>query len=54
MTSSRNYVVWGYLSHYPDAERDVAWFLEELAERDERIFELETRLKQNEWVLSLP
>ena len=22
---------WGYLSHYPDAERDLAWLLEELA-----------------------
>lgn len=34
---------WGYLSH-PDAEYDVAWLLEHLAERDARITELEVRL----------
>ena len=33
---------WGYLSHYPDAERDVAWLLAQLADRDARIAELET------------
>lgn len=31
---------WGYLSHYPDAERDVAWLLDQLAERDAHIAEL--------------
>ena len=45
---------WGYLSHYPDAEHDVAWLLEQLAERDVRIAELEARLQRNEWVFSLP
>lgn len=45
---------WGYLSHFPDAERDVAWLLEQLAERDERIAALETRLRESEWLLSLP
>jgi len=45
---------WGYLSHYPDAERDVAWLLDQLADRDARIAELETRLKDSEWALSLP
>jgi hypothetical protein len=35
---------WGYLSHYPDAERDVAWLLDQLAERNARIAELEARL----------
>lgn len=28
---------WGYLSHYPDAERDVTWLLDRLAEQGERI-----------------
>ena len=45
---------WGYLSHFPDAERDVAWLLEQLAERDARIAELEARLGETEWILSLP
>jgi len=45
---------WGYLSHHPDAERDVAWLLDKLAERDARIAELEARLTQNEWAFSLP
>jgi hypothetical protein len=45
---------WDYLSHYPDAERDVAWLLDKLADRDARIAELETRLKDSEWALSLP
>jgi hypothetical protein len=45
---------WGYLSHFPDAERDVAWLVEKLVERDERIAELEARLRYAEWTLSLP
>ena len=45
---------WGYLSHFPDAERDVAWLVEKLVERDERIAELEARLRRVEWALSLP
>ena len=32
---------WGYLSHYPDAEHDVAWLLERLDHLTERIVELE-------------
>jgi len=43
---------WGYLSHYPDAQRDVAWLLEKLAERDARIAELEARLPRNKWAFS--
>jgi len=38
---------WGYLSHYPDAECDVAWLLERLAEQTERVAELEARLRWN-------
>ena len=45
---------WGYLSHFRDAERDVAWLLEKLAERDARIAELETKLRETAWILSLP
>ncbi|HLW47348.1 MAG TPA: hypothetical protein VKW09_06225 [bacterium] len=44
----------GYLSHFPDAERDVAWLIEQLAERDLRIADLEARLKDTAWLLSLP
>lgn len=45
---------WGYLSHYPDAERDVAWLLEELTERDARIAALQAKLKATEWTSLLP
>ena len=45
---------WGYLSHYPDAERDAAWLLDRLADRDARIAELEARLQRNEWAFTLP
>jgi hypothetical protein len=45
---------WGYLSHYPDAEYDVAWLLERLAEQSERIAELEAQLQRVEWTFSLP
>jgi hypothetical protein len=45
---------WGYLSHYPDAERDMAWLLDQLAERNGRIAELEARLQRAEWTFSLP
>ena len=41
---------WGYLSHHPDAEHDVAC----LAERDARIVESEVRLQRIEWAVSLP
>lgn len=40
---------WGYLSHYPDAEHDVAWLLDKLAECDARIAELEARPERNKW-----
>jgi len=33
------------LSHHRDAERDVAWLLDHMAERDARIEELEPRLQ---------
>lgn len=45
---------WGYLSHYPDAERDVAWLLERLAQQTSRVAELEARLQRAEWMFSLP
>ena len=45
---------WGYLSHYPDAERDVAWLLERRAEQEACIAELEARLRQAAWASSLP
>jgi len=45
---------WGYLSHYPDAERDIVWLVEKLGERDVRIAELEARLRRNEWIFLLP
>jgi hypothetical protein len=35
----------GYLSHYLDAERDVACLLDWLADRDARIAELAARLQ---------
>jgi hypothetical protein len=44
----------GYLSHYPDAERDMAWLLEKLGELDVRVAELEARLRRNEWIFLLP
>jgi len=45
---------WGYLSHFPDAERDVAWLLEQVAKRNARIAELELKVKRTAWILSLP
>jgi hypothetical protein len=45
---------WGYLSHYSDAERDMAWLLEKLAQREAHITKLEARLRQAEWASSLP
>lgn len=45
---------WGYLSHYRDAEGDVAWLLDQLIEWDGRIAELESRLRRSEWMFSLP
>ena len=45
---------WGYLAHFPDAERDVAWLVAKLVEREARIAELEARLRYVEWTLSLP
>jgi hypothetical protein len=37
-----------------DADLDVAWLLDQLAERDARIAELEVRLQRNGWTFSLP
>ena len=45
---------WGYLSHCPDAERDMAWLLERLGALEIRVAELEARLRQNEWIFLLP
>jgi hypothetical protein len=44
----------GYLSRYPEAERDVVWLLDQLARRDARIAELEARQRRDEWMLWLP
>jgi hypothetical protein len=45
---------WRYLSHHRDAERDMAWLLGQLDERNVRIAELETRLRRTEWIFLLP
>ena len=45
---------WGYLSHHPEAECDMAWLLGQLDERDARIARLEERLEKNDWMLLLP
>jgi hypothetical protein len=45
---------WGYLSHYPDSEHDVAWLLDRLIERGARVSELEARMRQVEWTFSFP
>ena len=45
---------WKYLSRYPEAERDMAWLLERLGERNARITELEAKLRRNEWIFLLP
>jgi hypothetical protein len=45
---------WRYLSHYPDAERDMAWLLEKVRERDVILEGLEAKFEQREWVLPLP
>jgi hypothetical protein len=45
---------WGYVSRCRDAERDMAWLLEKLGERNARIAELEARLRQHEWIFLLP
>lgn len=46
--------LWGYLSHHRDAERDVAWLLDRLADLDARIAELQARLQHDDWMFSLP
>jgi hypothetical protein len=45
---------WGYLSHHPDAERDMAWLLIRLAELRARVTDLEGRLPRNDWIYFLP
>ncbi len=30
---------WGYLSHYPDAKRDVAWLLDRLADPGQETYD---------------
>ena len=41
---------WGYLSHHPEAECDMAWLLQQLDEREAHIARLVERLKENDWV----
>ena len=43
-----------HLGHHPDAERDVAWLIEQLAKRGARIEELEARSQLHDWGFSLP
>jgi hypothetical protein len=45
---------WAYLSHHPDAERDMRWLLDRLDERDTRIERLMLRLRQYELAFRLP
>lgn len=45
---------WGYLSHHPEAERDVAWLLDQFEQLEAQIGRLEEKLKQYEWTLFLP
>ena len=45
---------WDCLSHFRDAESNVAWLLDHLAERDARIEKLEARLRRRGWMFSLP
>jgi hypothetical protein len=45
---------WGNLSHHPDAEHDVAWLLDQLAERGARIAELEGRRQRNKCMVAPP
>ena len=44
----------GYLSHYPEAERDVAWLLNRRPSGTRRFAELEVRLRRNELAFLLP
>ena len=44
----------GYLCHSADVERDMAWLLEKLRERDVCIAVLEARMKRNDWFFLLP
>ena len=37
-----------YLAHHPDAERDVPWLIEQVAEWDARIAVWEALLQRNE------
>jgi len=45
---------WGYLSHRPEAECDMAWLLEQLDERKAHTARLEERLEESDWMLLLP
>ena len=38
---------WGYLSHHPEAECDIAWLLQQLDEREADFARLEERLEEN-------
>lgn len=45
---------WAYLSHHPEAERDMRWLLGQLDEYGAHIALLEERLKQYQWAFRLP
>jgi hypothetical protein len=45
---------WAYLSHHPEAERDMRWLLGQLDEHGAHIAALEERLNQYEWAFRLP
>ena len=45
---------WRYLSHHPEAERDMAWLLNRLAELDARVADLEVCLRRYDWMYFLP
>jgi hypothetical protein len=45
---------WGYLSHYPEAECDMAWLLKQLDEHEAHVERLDERLEKSDWILLLP
>jgi len=45
---------WRYLSRYPEAERDMAWLLEKLDQRNTYLAGLEAKLRRDEWISLLP
>ena len=45
---------WGYLSHHPEAECDMAWLLQQLDKREADIARLEGRVEKSDWILLAP